>query len=122
VVQVTELAPPVEQEAYPSTQALGSEPDEDPASEPIVSVPGPEAAEEEELEPFGGQEEEPEEFGDPEDAEELPLGTQPAPPPLPRLSLHLDVDFETGEAEISLDEESDVVRLILDEDGRWRLP
>ena len=52
------------------------------------------------------------------------LGLEPEPPPpeppLPRLSLRLEVDFESGEAWIELDEESDPVRLV-NEDGRWRL-
>jgi serine/threonine protein kinase len=51
----------------------------------------------------------------------------PAPEPepersasLPRLSLRLEVDFESGEAWIELDEQSDPVPLV-NEDGRWRL-
>jgi serine/threonine protein kinase len=39
---------------------------------------------------------------------------------LPRLSLRLEVDFESGEAWIELDEQSDPVPLV-NEDGRWRL-
>ena len=78
VVQVTGFTQPAEErEAHPAT-------------EPVASVPGPEAVEEE-----------------------------PAPAAPPRLSLRLDVDFEAGEAELALDDESEPVRLVL-EDGRWR--
>jgi hypothetical protein len=45
---------------------------------------------------------------------------EPETTALPRLSLRLEVDFESGEATIELDDQSDPVRLV-NEDGRWRL-
>lgn len=98
VVQVTAFTTAVEEEPAPELElepepAFEPEPEPHPATpaaDPVASVPGPAAVEEE-----------------------------PAPAPLPRLSLRLEVDFEAGEAEIALDDESEPVRLVL-EDGRWR--
>jgi FHA domain-containing protein len=101
VVQVTAFSTRVDEpepEAHPD--APPPEPGvtaAEPPSEPVVSVPGPEAAVEE-----------------PEPAEPGPV-----PAALPRLSVWIDVDFEAGEAQIALDEESEPVRLVLD-GGRWR--
>jgi pSer/pThr/pTyr-binding forkhead associated (FHA) protein len=103
VVQVTAFTTAVEEEApapEPELElelepepAFEPEPEphpETPAADPVASVPGPAAVEEE-----------------------------PAAAPLPRLSLRLEIDFEAGEAEIALDDESEPIRLVL-EDGRWR--
>jgi Protein kinase domain/FHA domain len=47
------------------------------------------------------------------------LTEKPVEGPRPRVSLRLDLDLETGEARLELDEESDPVRLVWEE-GRWR--
>jgi hypothetical protein len=44
----------------------------------------------------------------------------PAPAAPPRLSLRLEIDFESGEAVLELDEESGRVKLV-HESGRWRI-
>jgi serine/threonine-protein kinase len=50
-------------------------------------------------------------------ADPAPLGGAPA---LPRLSLHLDIDFESGRARLELGEGERQIRLV-HQDGRWRV-
>ena len=42
------------------------------------------------------------------------------PEPAPALSFHVDVDLESGEVRLTLDDESEPVRLV-NEGGRWRV-